>query len=164
MKERRNFWRGKKVLVTGHLGYIGTVMVPMLARAGHDVVGIDSDLYERCTFAPDTTATQVSVTVNGDEIDEDDETFLVNLSGASGGGATIADSQATGTILDDDGFLTWVEAETLSHRLFMAGELEYVSVVVAEQTRSAAEDAEVVAQRDAVQAWVDYVSAIAPVW
>ncbi|MCB1549089.1 MAG: SDR family oxidoreductase [Hyphomicrobiaceae bacterium] len=41
-----------KVLVTGHLGYIGTVMVPMLARAGHDVVGIDSDLYERCTFAP----------------------------------------------------------------------------------------------------------------
>ncbi|MCB1739545.1 MAG: TolC family protein [Gammaproteobacteria bacterium] len=56
------------------------------------------------------------------------------------------------------------EAETLSHRLFMAGELEYVSVVVAEQTRSAAEDAEVVAQRDAVQAWVDYVSAIAPVW
>ncbi|MFY0610022.1 MAG: NAD(P)-dependent oxidoreductase [Hyphomicrobiaceae bacterium] len=40
-----------KVLVTGHLGYIGTVMVPMLLEAGHDVVGCDSDLYERCTFA-----------------------------------------------------------------------------------------------------------------
>src|SRR6478609_5261619 len=39
-----------KVLVTGHLGYIGTVMVPMLLQAGHDVVGCDSDLYERCTF------------------------------------------------------------------------------------------------------------------
>ena len=39
-----------KVLVTGHLGYIGTVMVPMLMKAGHDVVGCDSDLYERCTF------------------------------------------------------------------------------------------------------------------
>ena len=40
-----------KVLVTGHLGYIGTVMVPMLKAAGHHVVGCDSDLYERCTFS-----------------------------------------------------------------------------------------------------------------
>lgn len=39
-----------KVLVTGHRGYIGTVMVPMLFKAGHDVVGCDSDLYQRCTF------------------------------------------------------------------------------------------------------------------
>jgi nucleoside-diphosphate-sugar epimerase len=38
-------------MVTGHLGYIGTVMVPMLLRAGHDVIGLDSNLYERCTFA-----------------------------------------------------------------------------------------------------------------
>ncbi len=40
-----------KVLVTGHLGYIGTVMVPMLLAAGHQVIGCDSDLYARCTFA-----------------------------------------------------------------------------------------------------------------
>ncbi len=39
-----------RVLVTGHLGYIGTVMVPMLLEAGHEVVGLDSDLYEQCTF------------------------------------------------------------------------------------------------------------------
>jgi nucleoside-diphosphate-sugar epimerase len=39
-----------KVLVTGHRGYIGTVMVPMLVQAGHEVTGCDSDLYERCTF------------------------------------------------------------------------------------------------------------------
>src|SRR3990172_6975636 len=39
-----------KVLVTGHLGYIGTVMVPMWLAAGHDVTGCDSDLYERCTY------------------------------------------------------------------------------------------------------------------
>lgn len=41
-----------RVLVTGHRGYIGTVLTPMLAARGHDVVGLDSDLYERCTFAP----------------------------------------------------------------------------------------------------------------
>ena len=39
-----------RVLVTGHLGYIGTVLTPMLLDAGHEVVGLDSDLYERCTF------------------------------------------------------------------------------------------------------------------
>jgi nucleoside-diphosphate-sugar epimerase len=40
-----------KVMVTGHQGYIGSVMVPMLLRAGHSVTGYDSDLYRRCTFA-----------------------------------------------------------------------------------------------------------------
>ena len=39
-----------RVLVTGHRGYIGTVMVPMLMQAGHSVTGCDSDLYERCTY------------------------------------------------------------------------------------------------------------------
>ena len=39
-----------RVLVTGHLGYIGTVMVPMLLQEGWDVVGFDTDLFERSTF------------------------------------------------------------------------------------------------------------------
>ena len=39
-----------KVLLSGHLGYIGTVMAPMLRAAGHDVTGIDANLYRRCTF------------------------------------------------------------------------------------------------------------------
>ena len=39
-----------KILVTGHNGYIGTVLVPMLHAAGHEVTGLDSDLYARCTF------------------------------------------------------------------------------------------------------------------
>jgi nucleoside-diphosphate-sugar epimerase len=41
-----------RVLVTGHQGYIGAVMVPMLLEAGHQVVGYDVNLYERCTFTP----------------------------------------------------------------------------------------------------------------
>ncbi|MDZ7372422.1 MAG: SDR family oxidoreductase [candidate division KSB1 bacterium] len=39
-----------RVLVTGHRGYIGSVLVPMLQSRGHEVVGLDSDLYRRCTF------------------------------------------------------------------------------------------------------------------
>jgi len=39
-----------RVLVTGNKGYIGAVMVPLIQSEGHDVVGLDSDLYEQCTF------------------------------------------------------------------------------------------------------------------
>lgn len=41
-----------KVLVTGHRGYIGAVMVPFLLRAGHEVHGYDSRLYRHCAYAP----------------------------------------------------------------------------------------------------------------
>ena len=34
-----------RTLVTGHNGYIGSVLVPMLEGAGHEVVGLDSDLF-----------------------------------------------------------------------------------------------------------------------
>jgi nucleoside-diphosphate-sugar epimerase len=39
-----------RVLVTGHLGYIGTVLTPMLLEEGYQVVGFDSDLYRGSTF------------------------------------------------------------------------------------------------------------------
>jgi len=42
-----------RVIVTGHHGYIGSVMTDVLAGAGHNVVGLDSDLYEGCNFGPD---------------------------------------------------------------------------------------------------------------
>ncbi|HEY1308753.1 MAG TPA: NAD(P)-dependent oxidoreductase [Vicinamibacterales bacterium] len=53
-----------KVLVTGHNGYIGSVMVRVLADAGHDVYGLDSYLFERCTFGaeqPDVHARRVDL-------------------------------------------------------------------------------------------------------
>lgn len=39
-----------KVIITGNLGYIGAVLSEMALAAGHEVLGIDSDLYRRCTF------------------------------------------------------------------------------------------------------------------
>jgi nucleoside-diphosphate-sugar epimerase len=41
-----------KLLVTGHNGYIGSVMVPILQAAGHEVTGLDTYLYEACQFGP----------------------------------------------------------------------------------------------------------------
>jgi nucleoside-diphosphate-sugar epimerase len=40
-----------KIFVTGHLGYIGTVLAAKLIEARHAVTGCDTDLYRRCTFA-----------------------------------------------------------------------------------------------------------------
>jgi nucleoside-diphosphate-sugar epimerase len=39
-----------KLLVTGHLGYIGAEMVPVLVDHGHSVVGLDTGFYDECDF------------------------------------------------------------------------------------------------------------------
>ena len=67
------------------------------AMAGSDYVAGTSLI----TFTPGmTTATFIS-TINGDTMNESDETFNVTLSGAVN--ATILDGMAIGTILNDDG-------------------------------------------------------------
>jgi nucleoside-diphosphate-sugar epimerase len=41
-----------RVLVTGHRGYIGAVLVPLVQEAGHEVVGLDNGLYAGCEVRP----------------------------------------------------------------------------------------------------------------
>jgi len=43
----------KRILVTGHDGYIGSVMAPHLAAAGFDVVGLDTGYFSECSLIPD---------------------------------------------------------------------------------------------------------------
>lgn len=52
------------VLVTGHDGYIGTVLVPMLQRRGHKVVGLDNMLFESCVFGRRQSAPDVELRVD----------------------------------------------------------------------------------------------------
>jgi nucleoside-diphosphate-sugar epimerase len=52
-----------KILVTGHEGYIGAVMVPMLLAAGHQVTGVDIGYY---ASQPGTTVrTRVQINPQG---------------------------------------------------------------------------------------------------
>jgi hypothetical protein len=66
------------------------------ASAGTDYISTGGTL----TFAPGETTRTLTVTVNGDTLDEPNETFTVNLSNAVN--AAIADGQGVGTIRDDD--------------------------------------------------------------
>ncbi len=44
-----------RVVVTGHEGYVGAVLVPLLLDAGHDVVGIDTGLFRGCDLTTPRT-------------------------------------------------------------------------------------------------------------
>src|SRR6266478_4485412 len=41
-----------KVLVTGHNGYIGSVLTGVIRAGGHDVTGMDTYLFDPCIFGP----------------------------------------------------------------------------------------------------------------
>ena len=41
-----------KVLLTGHQGYLGTVMAPVLQAAGHEVTGLDVGWFADCVLGP----------------------------------------------------------------------------------------------------------------
>ena len=45
-----------RVLMTGHNGYIGSVMSRFFGQAGHEVTGLDTFLFEDCTFGADDAA------------------------------------------------------------------------------------------------------------
>ncbi|MCZ6718568.1 MAG: NAD(P)-dependent oxidoreductase, partial [Gammaproteobacteria bacterium] len=44
-----------RVLMTGHNGYLGSVMAARFLKAGHAVVGLDSDYFKSCLLVPEVT-------------------------------------------------------------------------------------------------------------
>ena len=61
-----------KVLVTGHDGYIGHVLVPMLQSAGHEVTGLDCELYRGCDFPGQPRLAVPSIVKDIRDIEPDD--------------------------------------------------------------------------------------------
>ncbi len=78
-----------------------TVNVNFAAADGTAVAGSDFVFTNGLlTFAPGTTNQTITVRVNGDLLNEANETLFVNLSNPTN--ATLADGQGLGTILNDD--------------------------------------------------------------
>lgn len=59
MSEQLKELKSPRVLVTGHDGYIGAVLVPRLVAAGYDVTGLDTFYFEGCQLSPQAEPTFV---------------------------------------------------------------------------------------------------------
>ncbi len=83
---------------TGTASVVATTAVGTATGGGTDYSNVSS---QTVNFADGSATATLNVTINNDNIDEVDETFVVNLTTPSAG-YTISDTQATGTITDDD--------------------------------------------------------------
>lgn len=97
----------KKVLITGGAGYIGSVLVPELLRAGHEVTVIDDFLYGQTSLL-DVCSFKALTVVRGDARDEAllkkhiaGKDFIVPLACIVGAPACDADPVAATTINRD---------------------------------------------------------------
>lgn len=101
------------VVRTGGAGTTATVSYATQddsATAGSDYVATSGTL----TFGPSTTSLPISVTVNGDTVDEPNERFLLRLSGATG--ASVSQPDGWATIVDDDAGVA-AQRQEVSHGL-----------------------------------------------
>lgn len=73
-----------KVLVTGHHGYIGSVLLPIFQEAGHEVVGLDNFLFEGCDFDQGPKVEEIRKDIR-DVVESDFEGFdaVIHLAGIS---------------------------------------------------------------------------------
>jgi hypothetical protein len=94
----------KSFVFTVTLGQASNLSVTVDFATANDTATAGSDYQSQTgtlTFNPGELTKTVSVVVNGDTVNEANETFFVNLSNAVN--STIGDNQGLGTILNDDG-------------------------------------------------------------
>ncbi len=108
------------------------------------------------TFNPGETSKSVAVTVNGDTTYETDETFFVNLSGASG--APIADGQGVGTITNDDA-LPAISVGDVTHAEGNSGTTLYLFAVSMTNPSSSAVTVDYATADGTAIAPIDYTAA-----
>jgi hypothetical protein len=86
------------IVVTGEATFRGNAFV--IPHVGSRFYRLQRQVIPSITFAPGETSKTIVIAVNGDTLNEADETFFVNLSNAVN--ATISGGQGTVTIRNDD--------------------------------------------------------------
>jgi nucleoside-diphosphate-sugar epimerase len=89
-----------RILLTGHKGYIGVVLTRMLLEVGHEVHGLDSDLFRRCGFgAPPPTIPELCKDIRDVElVDVQGYDAIFHLAGLSNDPLGYLNPQLTGEI------------------------------------------------------------------
>jgi hypothetical protein len=123
------------------------------ALAGSDYTAVPFTLL---TFLPGQTSKVVTVTVTGDTTLEPNETFVVNLSGATG--ATLFKRQGVGTILNDEGPL--LRINDVSKAEGNAGTTAFTFVVTLSPTSVSNATVNYVTANGSALAGSDYTAAI----
>ena len=76
-----------KTLVTGAAGFIGGYLIPELLEAGHEVVGLDSGLFEGCDFGTPEQLPTLRMDLRDVEVDVAPGS-IVGIIGKNGAGKT----------------------------------------------------------------------------
>lgn len=74
-----------RILVTGNLGYVGSLLGPLLVSRGHQVHGLDADLYRACDFGPPAprVPTRVKDIRDIERVDLEGMDAVIHLAGLS---------------------------------------------------------------------------------
>jgi len=66
------------ILVTGNLGYIGSVLVPLLQSQNHQVTGLDSGYFDECLLSPvDQNFKQIEQGLRREKLQSPNDTGIV---------------------------------------------------------------------------------------
>ena len=122
------------------------------ATAGTDFTSASGDL----TFGPGETAKTVTVTVIGDDLSEDNETFNVNLSSPTS--ATIAKGTGVATILNDDAPLPTISINDVQALEGNAGTTDFVFTVSLSAPSGLTVTVDFATQAGTATAETDYIS------
>jgi nucleoside-diphosphate-sugar epimerase len=92
-----------RILVTGHHGYIGSVLTPLLAAAGYEVTGLDTDWFEPCILEGQTVKAVPSIRKDLRDVERRDLAgfkAVIHLAGLSNDPLGNLDAALTGEIND----------------------------------------------------------------
>jgi len=71
----KHFWQGKKVLITGYEGFLGSWLVRTLLTTGADIFGLDNVSDDIKSFKKEEKTSEDIFTISDDSKEKEDEIY-----------------------------------------------------------------------------------------